>query len=77
MIDKIGRGWDAPHLISYLMGPGRANEHTNPTVIAAWHNDPGALQPGKIGAGDFDFDPAGLAALREHVLVKEGSESNG
>ncbi|MEY1677706.1 relaxase/mobilization nuclease domain-containing protein (plasmid) [Gordonia hongkongensis] len=67
MIDKIGRGWDAPHLISYLMGPGRANEHTNPTVIAAWHNDPGALQPGKIGAGDFDFDPAGLAALREHV----------
>lgn len=67
MIDKIGRGWDAPHLISYLMGPGRANEHTHPTVIASWHNDPGALQPGKIGDGQFDFDPAGLAALREHV----------
>lgn len=67
MIDKIGRGWDAPGLIGYLMGPGRANEHTRPTVIAAWQSDPGALQPVQIGPDDFDLDPAGLAALRAHV----------
>lgn len=67
MIDKIGRGWDAPHLVNYLMGPGRGNVHTNPTVIAAWHNDPGALQPRKIGDDDFDFAPEDMAALREHI----------
>lgn len=67
MIDKIGRGWDAPHLVNYLMGPGRGNVHTNPTVIAAWHEDPGALQPRKIGDGDFDFAPEDMAALREHI----------
>ncbi|MBA4014462.1 MAG: hypothetical protein C0481_21615, partial [Phenylobacterium sp.] len=67
MIDKIGRGWDAPGLVSYLMGPGRTNEHTRPTVIASWQSDPGALQPAQIGPDDFDFDPAGMAALRAHV----------
>ncbi|WP_045825014.1 relaxase/mobilization nuclease domain-containing protein [Williamsia herbipolensis] len=67
MIGKVDRGWDAPGLVSYLMGPGKHNEHTRPTVIASWQNDPGALQPTMIGGGDFDFDPAELAALRAHV----------
>ncbi|OBC06979.1 MULTISPECIES: relaxase/mobilization nuclease domain-containing protein [Gordonia] len=67
MIGKVDRGWDAPGLVSYLMGPGKHNEHTRPTVIASWQHDPGALQPTRIGGGDFDFDPAELAALRAHV----------
>ena len=67
MIGKVDRGWDAPGLVSYLMGPGKANEHTRPTVIAAWHNDSGALQPSMVGDGDFDFHPAELAELRAHV----------
>lgn len=67
MIDKIGRGWDARGLVRYLMGRGRSNEHTAPTVIAAWQSDPGGLQPARTGEGDFDFDPDGYRALLEHV----------
>lgn len=67
MIDKIGRGWDVRGLVGYLMGPGRSNEHTDPQVVAAWQDDPGALQPTLVGDGQFDFDSTELAALRSHV----------
>jgi len=45
MIPNIVRGDRMVGLISYLAGPGRANEHTNPHVVAgsdgvmAWHAD--------------------------------------
>ncbi|GAB21192.1 hypothetical protein GOPIP_005_00040 [Gordonia polyisoprenivorans NBRC 16320 = JCM 10675] len=45
MIAKVIRGRDSRTLVDHLTGPGRQNSHTNPTVIAAWQNDPGALQP--------------------------------
>ena len=67
MIAKVIRGWDSRTLVDYLMGPGRHNQHTNPTVIAAWQGDPGALQPGLVGAGPFDFDAAELSALVRHI----------
>ena len=35
MIAKITRGNDLPGLVRYLLGPGRANEHTNQRVIAS------------------------------------------
>jgi hypothetical protein len=46
MIGKIS----APHgkhvepLIRYLFGPGRANEHTDPHIVAGWL-DPAELEP--------------------------------
>lgn len=67
MIDKILRGWDVKGLTRYLMGPGRSNEHTMPTVIAAWQEDPGSLQPERVGPGDFDFDPGSLNQLLEEI----------
>ncbi|MDV2477338.1 relaxase/mobilization nuclease domain-containing protein [Rhodococcus zopfii] len=67
MIDKILRGWDAKGLVRYLMGAGNHNEHTRPTVIAAWQSDPGALQPLRTGPGDFDFDPDSYVQLLEHI----------
>ncbi|WP_067885320.1 relaxase/mobilization nuclease domain-containing protein [Nocardia vaccinii] len=67
MIGKIRKGWNAPKLVSYLVGPGRHNEHTRPTVIAAWQNDPQALQPTRIGPGDFDYAPGEVRKLGAHV----------
>ncbi|UNN05335.1 relaxase/mobilization nuclease domain-containing protein [Rhodococcus opacus] len=45
MIVKITTGEKMTGLLSYLQGPGRANEHTDPHLVAgdpaimAWHND--------------------------------------
>lgn len=36
MIGKVVRGNDVGGLLRYLYGPGRANEHANPHVVAAW-----------------------------------------
>ncbi|NAZ85231.1 relaxase/mobilization nuclease domain-containing protein [Kineococcus indalonis] len=44
MIGKVSRGSDTAGLLRYLFGPGRANEHTNPHLVAAWDaDDPQAL----------------------------------
>lgn len=51
------------------MGPGRHNEHTRPTVIAAWQYDPAALQPLRIGPGDFDYAPGEVGKLGDHVAA--------
>ncbi|WP_216893456.1 relaxase/mobilization nuclease domain-containing protein [Nocardia alni] len=67
MIGKIRKGWNAPKLVGYLMGPGRHNEHTRPTVIAAWQADPAALQPLRIGPDDFDYAPGEVRKLSAHV----------
>ncbi|WP_329314395.1 mobilization protein [Streptomyces sp. NBC_01262] len=44
MIAKISKGKDTRKLIAYLYGPGRANEHTDPHLVASWDGfapDPG------------------------------------
>ncbi len=45
MITKVVHGWQPGGLIRYLLGPGRAQEHTNPRVIAAWDGRDTAWQP--------------------------------
>ena len=45
MIPKVRRGQQMTRLISYLVGPGKSNEHTDPHLVAgspwlmAWHAD--------------------------------------
>ena len=44
MIAKITSGHSTRHLIAYLYGPGRSNEHTDPHLVASWDGfapDPG------------------------------------
>ena len=44
MIAKITRGKTIRRLLGYLYGPGRANEHTDPHLVASWEGfapDPG------------------------------------
>lgn len=44
MIGKVLRGTNAGRLLSYLYGPGRANEHADPHLVAGF-GDPAELEP--------------------------------
>ncbi|MGW5317766.1 relaxase/mobilization nuclease domain-containing protein [Nocardia thailandica] len=69
MIGKVIKGWDGERLIRYLFSQGKYNEHTEPTVVAAWQGDPGALQPVWVGPGDCDFAPGEIGKLARHVAA--------
>ena len=36
MITKVVHGWRPGGLLAYLMGPGRAEVHRDPRVVASW-----------------------------------------
>ncbi|ONI81987.1 hypothetical protein ALI22I_38080 [Saccharothrix sp. ALI-22-I] len=65
MIAKVVRGYRPAGLIRYLFGPGKAEEHRNPRVVAAWDGALWLHQPEKAPAvpvdgelkepGEFDF----------------------
>jgi len=64
VIGKVVRGNDVGGLLRYLFGPGRANEHTNPHVVAAWDD-------GVVAAHTSRSDPRlkRLTALLEQPLA--------
>ena len=49
MNGKVGRGAYMPGLITYLFGPGDANEHTNPHLIATSDGVDPILTPWRLG----------------------------
>ncbi len=62
VIGKVLRGTDARRLLYYLYGPGKANEHTDPHLVAGFR-DPGELEPERRAGGARDFRRlAGLLA---------------
>ncbi len=69
MIGKVVRGKAVGGLVRYLFGPGRANEHTEPRVVAGW-DEPTAVEPQRTARGMRDFRPliarlnAPLAAVK-------------
>ena len=69
MIGKVVRGKAVGGLVRYLFGPGRANEHTEPRVVAGW-DEAAAVEPQTTARGMRDFRPlvaqlsAPLAAVR-------------
>ena len=65
MIGKVAKGRMVGGLLRYLYGPGRANEHTNPHLAAAW-DDPALLEPTLVEDGRLDFRP--LTELLEQTL---------
>jgi hypothetical protein len=46
VIGKVLRGTNAGGLLRYLYGPGRANEHTDPHLVAGFY-DPAELEPAR------------------------------
>lgn len=70
MITKVVHGWRVGGLIAYLMGPGRAQEHVRPRVIASWDGRDAQWQPPRAGDGVFDRDLGPLIrAMRAPVLA--------
>jgi len=54
MIGKITHGCRVGGLIRYLYGPGKANEHIDPRVVAGWR-EPEDLEPEITRGGRRDF----------------------
>ncbi|MFC4951027.1 relaxase/mobilization nuclease domain-containing protein [Pseudonocardia sp. GCM10023141] len=70
MITKVVEGWRVGGLIAYLMGPGRAQEHVNPRVIASWDGRDAAWQPQQTGPTEFDRELGPLIrALRAPAVA--------
>ncbi|MFI0483034.1 relaxase/mobilization nuclease domain-containing protein [Actinomadura sp. 9N215] len=65
MIGKVTRGRRVAGLLAYLFGPGRANEHDDPHVVAGFRH-PAALEPPM--AHDERRDVRRLAALLNSPL---------
>ena len=68
VITKVVHGWRPAGLIRYLMGPGRAQEHTNPRVIAAWDGRDVAWQPAGGADGRFVLGPL-ITALEAPAIA--------
>ncbi len=56
MITKVVHGWRVGGLIAYLMGPGRAQEHVRPRVIASWDGRDAGWQPRASGPSPYDLE---------------------
>jgi hypothetical protein len=54
VIGKVIRGTHAGRLLYYLYGPGKANEHFDPHLVAGF-SDPGELEPERRPGGSRDF----------------------
>src|SRR5215831_13232125 len=72
MIGKVLRGANARRLLHYLYGPGRANEHTDPHLVAGF-SDPGELEPERRPGGSPDLRR--LAGLLTQPLAALGDRS--
>src|SRR6266516_4404349 len=54
VIGKVLRGTNIARLLYYLYGPGKANQHTDPHLVAGFR-DPGELEPHRYPDGSRDF----------------------
>ena len=66
MIGKVIRGRNAARLLYYLYAPGKANEHTDPHLVAGF-GDPAELEPERRPDGSRDFRR--LAGLLDQPLA--------
>src|ERR1022692_2919267 len=72
VIDKVTRGTDASRMLYYLYGPGKANEHTDPHLVAGFA-DPRDLEPERRPDGSLDLRRlAGLLAQPLAALAGPG-----
>src|SRR5579863_2275421 len=66
VIGKVLRGRNVARLLYYLYGPGKANEHTDPHLVAGFA-DPADLEPERRRNGSRDFRR--LTGLLEQPLA--------
>lgn len=70
MIAKVQRGRGVRNLLAYLYGPGKANEHTDPHVVAGFM-PAGFLEPAIGSSGRLEL--SGLTAMLEANVHAAGS----
>ncbi|TQM13278.1 relaxase/mobilization nuclease domain-containing protein [Pseudonocardia kunmingensis] len=76
MITKVVHGWRVGGLLAYLMGPGRAEEHRRPRVVATWDGRDAGWQPPATGPGEWDLELGPLIrALRAPAIAAGLSEA--
>ncbi|MEY9955313.1 mobilization protein [Streptacidiphilus sp. MAP5-52] len=63
MVPDVSTGDRSRGLLSYLYGPGRRNEHTDPHIVAAFAM-PGLVDPGRV---PLDQHQAALAELAHYL----------
>ncbi|MDN5914212.1 MAG: hypothetical protein L0I76_03745 [Pseudonocardia sp.] len=68
MITKVVHGWRVGGLVAYLMGPGRAQEHVRPRVIASWDGQDAGRQPQQDEGGGLELGPL-IRALRAPAVA--------
>lgn len=76
MITKVVHGWRVGGLIAYLMGPGRAQEHVRPRVIASWDGRDAGWQPSRSESGELELGPL-IRAVRAPAVAAGLPESDG
>ncbi|MDN5751087.1 MAG: relaxase/mobilization nuclease domain-containing protein [Pseudonocardia sp.] len=55
MITKVVHGWRPAGLLAYLLGPGTAEVHRSPRVIASWDGLDAGWQPERTGPSEYDL----------------------
>ena len=76
MITKVVHGRRVGGLIAYLMGPGRAQEHVRPRVIASWDGRDAGWQPLPAAEGGFELGPL-IRAVRAPAVAAGLPEADG
>jgi hypothetical protein len=72
VITKVVHGWRPGGLLAYLMGPGRAEVHRDPRIVASWDGLGAGWQPERSGPGEFDFRLKPLIAALEAPAILAG-----
>jgi hypothetical protein len=73
VIGKVVRGRNAARLLYYLYGPGKANEHTDPHLVAGF-GDPDELEPERRPDGSRDLRRLAGVLTQPLALVTGSSD---
>jgi hypothetical protein len=65
----LNRGTRIAGLVRYLYGPGKAEEHRDPHIVASWTGETSSLEPAVTGPGRSDF--RSLIGLLEAPLAAQ------
>lgn len=77
MITKVTHGWRPGGLVAYLMGPGTAEEHVRPRVIASWDGLDAGWQPDIGPGGALDFQLGRLIGALQVPATRAGLPVSG
>jgi len=77
VITKVVHGWRVGGLVAYLLGPGRAEEHRRPRVVASWDGRDTKWQPRPTGPSEWDLELGPLIRALQAPAVAAGLREDG